>query len=612
MANIQTKLLEKYKIDINKTNILKLYKIDSADISLEELEKKIADCRKKWTQSINGANEKFAQRDRAHLENADSYEIILRNKKLRKELYDFYNRALDHGEKLKFAREYFTLIATTKKIKRRDVDFFFDYYQQERKNKKAILEMLSKEFKVSGLGKEKNFANEEDEIEKEGKKKNKHNSLVVNLFQEATILKVHKCEGFFQKSQENAMLCKKYPALNSSIYEFLEMDKEQDIETLSKHIAKWREEAFAQRQERGQDYATFVDLFNTLTDLLEYQDVADNFLEFKLLIKYPKLMPYMYELDEMKQATLKDLYSIASGEYVFQDLNDFVLNYFEPIYDNFNINAQAIKKLFQQAEKKANANSILNEISEKLGFNKGMKIPVMASVVHYLVYWPIVLFYFIFEVCKFVFSDLKKLAIPIFVLLFIGSNWFFPKWFGINNLLILTKIVDKYEWYNVLQNAMSAPVYLGGLAVVMQSILYILVLLFGYALPSFFVALFVHESGSSLSKRCDWLGIERTFQKLFYDLQKKTEQQFRQGKNVFYKKKLSKIITNIICVVLIAAIVHFAPSAVQYVSEKPNVGKTVEEQQVSNKEKKRETKKKTEKKQTEKKKIEEKKQKTKK
>ena len=89
MADIVDVIRSKYGIDVKKDNIIKLYKIDSAEISSSDLEAKIADRRKKWNQSINGANEKFAERDRAYLEKADKFEAILRDEKLRKELFEF-------------------------------------------------------------------------------------------------------------------------------------------------------------------------------------------------------------------------------------------------------------------------------------------------------------------------------------------------------------------------------------------------------------------------------------------------------------------------------------------------------------------------------------------
>ena len=50
MADIVDIIRKKYDIDIKNINILKLYKIEEAKISEDELEEKIAKCRKKWQQ----------------------------------------------------------------------------------------------------------------------------------------------------------------------------------------------------------------------------------------------------------------------------------------------------------------------------------------------------------------------------------------------------------------------------------------------------------------------------------------------------------------------------------------------------------------------------------
>ena len=125
MADIQSKILSKYGIDIAQENIFKLYKIDSAEISPQDLEVKIQDTRKRWNSSINGANEKNAERDRARLEKADKYEAILKDAKLRKEVFNFYNKpsgpvgggTTPGGGSTEFAKEYFELVGSTKKIK---------------------------------------------------------------------------------------------------------------------------------------------------------------------------------------------------------------------------------------------------------------------------------------------------------------------------------------------------------------------------------------------------------------------------------------------------------------------------------------------------------------
>ena len=91
--DIRKKILDGYGIDITKKedNVFKLYSIKSSDISGQELEDAIATTRQKWEKSINGSNEKFAKRDQARLDNADRYEAILRDDRLRHELFAFYS-----------------------------------------------------------------------------------------------------------------------------------------------------------------------------------------------------------------------------------------------------------------------------------------------------------------------------------------------------------------------------------------------------------------------------------------------------------------------------------------------------------------------------------------
>ena len=116
MADIQSRILSEYGIDIAQEDILKIYKINSADLSPEELEQKISDTRKRLNGSVNGANEKLAERARGRLEKAPKYEEILRDNKLRKELFQYYkdpsggdpkNESSSGNGNTTFAKEFF-------------------------------------------------------------------------------------------------------------------------------------------------------------------------------------------------------------------------------------------------------------------------------------------------------------------------------------------------------------------------------------------------------------------------------------------------------------------------------------------------------------------------
>ena len=567
MADIQTMILNIYDIDINQENIIKLYKIEKPDLSADELNALIAATRERWEQSINGPNEKYAERDRARLEKAEKYESILRDEKLRRAVYDFYYKddvrktqpssgsgtAGDVG----FAREYFKLVATSKKIKKGDVEFFFEYYQSERKNKKAILEMLEKEFKVLGLGKEEKYSSSDEDKDLDGKTKDEASPLIVNLFQKATILKLRKCVEFYEKALQSDDVCGKYPSLRESLYDFLELKEIDNIEQFSKYVSEKSKDVYNVRQERGTDYIPLVDLFNTLRTIASYEDVYHNFLETKLLIRYPDLTPYMYSFTEMKPGTLKGIISIARREHAFRDETDFILNYYNPVHDNFGITNVGIGNIIKKAEKKAKQNQIFNNIDEKLGRKKRV-LPVWAEVIHWLVYWPIFLVYLVFEVFKAIFMVLPKLTIPVFVLAFIGENRILPKLTGIDNILCLGKLFNKDDWFSfIIATDIIDPYEYGTFITILTSLFLIVLVLAIYIIPPLFIAIFVSESTQSMNKCFDWIGYERTFKHIFQVLKEKTVTSFNTNRDLFARKRVPAIITNLICLAAAILIVHF-------------------------------------------------------
>lgn len=584
MADIQSKILSKYGIDIAQDNIFKLYKIENADISSDDLAKKIEETRKRWNTSINGANEKNAERDRARLEKADKYEAILKDAKLRKEVFAYYNKpagntggdaATPGGGSTEFAKEYFELVATTKKIKKADVDFFFKYYQSERKNKKAIIEMLTKDMKVSGLGKEDKIATEAD-AEEEGKKKNEDSLLIVNLFQEATILGIRRAVEKYEEAIQSAEICQRYPKLREGLYAFLEIEDVSNAKQFAEVMSAKGKEVYAVRQEKGAEYVPLVDLFNKLQSLSDNQDVVDNISEFKLLLKYPNLTPYMFAFVEMKPSTLKGIVKVANKDYSFRDDTDFILNYYKPIHDNFNISDSGISALLRKAEKKAKQNKVLNEIDKKLGRDKNKKkTAIVPEIIHWLVYWPIFLIYFVFEVAKAIFTELHRFAIPAFVITLCLSNWLMPKITGIGNMLDLRKIFFKSQWLSFLDELFEANMA-NGFEIVLLSLVAIILILAVNALPAIFVFFFIAEFADDFNKRFDWTGLERTFKQVFDILKAKTSAEYDAQKQLFVKKKIPKILINLVCLGIVVALIIFAPTGLKIFSEKTGYGQKIE------------------------------------
>lgn len=583
MADIQINILKKYGIDIAQENILKLYKIEDCNISEQDIEAKIQDARKRWNTSINGANQKNAERDKERLEKADSYESILRNAKLRKELFKYYNKASGNAgsnagntESVEFAREYFKIISTTKKIRKSDVDFFFKYYQSERKNKKAILEMLNKEFRVAGIGKENSYDDENEDVD--GKKMDEDTPLVVNLFSEATILKIRRAIEKYDEAIKSAELCQYYPKLQEGLYEYLEIKEIEDAKQFVKLMSQKGQEVFNVRQEKGAEYIPLVDMFNILQTVGEYKDVADNMQEFKLLLKYPNLTPYMFSFIEMKPETLKEIVRIAGKDYGFRDNTDFILNYYLPIHDNFGISDGSIGSIIKKAQKNAKQNKILNELDEKLGKNKKRSIPFGAEIIHWLVYWPIFVAYLVFEVAKVIFTHLHKLVIPLFIVLFVLTNWLIPRKIDVNNFLILRKIINFGQWSAYLEESLGYSV--NNIAEwLLATLMELAVLTIGYVLLPLAGAYLLAEFSEKFNKMFDWIGYQRTFENILKRAKDNTEKQYKTHKKLFMKNKIPKIIVNFCCLAFVSIAIIFASNYFRDIKQVNAVNKEAQETQ---------------------------------
>lgn len=572
MSDIRDKILREYDIDLEKENIFTLYKIDSVDLSSGELLEKIQETRSRWGKSVNSPNERIVARDRARLEKAEKYEAILQSEKLRKEAFAYYNPSFASGTKqgggagdsTQFAKEYFELIATTKTIDQRDVDFFFKYYRAERKNKKEIMEMLKKEMKLYLLKDGKDLADDDKELK--GKKKDESSYVLVNLFQEATVLNLQRALEKYEEALRSREICLKYPEIMGGLYKFLNINTIKDAAEFRERMNSMGKEVYQLRQEKGAEYIPLVDMFNILQSIGEYQDVADNMEEFKLLLKYPTLTPYMYSFVEMKAKTIKGMVEIANREYAFKDDVDFILNYYQPIYDNFGISNNAIGALLRKAEKGAKMNKVINAIDEKLGRNKdGRRLPFSIEFIHCLIYWPVFVAYFVFELSRLIFTRLRHAAILVFILMFIWGYQFFPK-LGAEKLTILLKIMHKKEWFSYLMGLDKAEHISGGFAFI-STIFIVTGLLALYLLPPLFAAVITSKFADDFNKRFDWIGLKRSFQQLLIGIRKKTEERYFEQRQSFVGRQLSKIVINFLCLAILLGIILAIPFGFRKFSE---------------------------------------------
>ena len=567
MADIKMRILEKYGIDITKKNLFKLYKIDSVEISEADLKAKFSQFREEKQKAITNVTfEKAKEKAQEDLNNVDKYEAILSDKKLRKELFDFYNNPTG-GEKqekrdvdsLELAREYFGLISQTKQVRKNDLDFFVKAFPEQRKNRKKITDMLAKEMKIYGLG--NNTSDDESDTEE----KEKSGPLIVNAFQEKTVLDVIRGENYLKKASADSSVLRDYPETAEGLYSFANMESASNIDELKNSIVEKRSIVITDIQEKqnGHSYDPLRDALNSLEKLCNQKDVIDNFDSFKTMVNYSAILPFIYEVYEMRPESFKNLYQIAEKRYEFKGENDFAVRYFKPVYSHFNIDASRISKILKNADEKTRKSKTYKKGQEKA--RKAAKVfPFAGKVIHWLTYWPVFIVYLLFEVAKAIFTNIGKLSVPIFFLVLILDNFFFPRMFPkIENLLYLRKLFEKgpnIEWYAYLYTVES-DMHADMFTYTLVSIEMIIVMALIYILPALFAMKFVSAGSAYLAKSVDWMGYERSFGKIFTDLKNKSINQYKQCDNKagkFISIKIKKIIINAVCGCLVVIVLAFA------------------------------------------------------
>lgn len=554
MADIRDQLKQRYDIDIKETNLLKIYKITDVNISDQDLEAIFTQRRKKWEQSINGANERFAQRDKAYLEKADVYESILRDSKVRKELFVFYDgksktKAEGDSDVSALVKRYFSLISKTTKIGNGEVDFFLKYFPNEKKNKKSILAFLKSEYKVltTPLG-GKESPEEEETPEEEEQSHRKKSNIITNLFAEKTMLKIRQCELNFLKSREFSAVSDKYPNINKSLYEFLGIGAYKNLEDFKKLVTEKRAEVYDVRNDFGTDFIPLVDLFNGLISVLEYNDIRDNFEEFKLLIMYPALTPYMYEIREIKKDGLDQLYQVASEEYGFRSCVDFLISYFNVIYDNFGICEDGIKKIMANAQKQAGKEKVLGAISGFFGIKKGKKMPAQARIVFAFAYWPIYLLACIFGFIKFAVEKMRYIGVAAGVAYPLGAFGYFVMQYG--GFGFFSNMVP---WIPFASSILGCKIE-GLIGVIFGSIGVFLIFALVFIIPGVLVGCFLWKMSIMLRKRVDFIGIQRTIRATIEAAKQRTIEQYEDNPKSIFRKKLPLILVNLVVLGLFAGL----------------------------------------------------------
>ena len=557
--SIKNTILDRYQIDIDEINLIKLYKIESADITQAELQKKLEATRKRWSQGANSPNEMIAARDKTRLAQADTFEEILLDKKYLKELVDYHTNGegMDNSA-CEFAKEFFTALKGVNRIiSQRDFNFFMQYFREERRNERAILEVLKKEFHAVTL----KHATQEDEDEQSDK--NSKTTIAQSRFNKDTLCLLHKIEVKYAEIQKSPFLQKKFPNLNQSLYKFVKVE-DNGVTDFLMYLDGEVQAIFTARQNdslNSNEYIPLSEFYNDWKDLVKRPDVADNFYTFKKLIQYPKLTPYMYLAENVDVAFLKMLLKTVCNGYGFGSLDDFLFLYFKPMTEGKHFSFTVDKKLKdllkktgkdpEQAEKDAQ--------SRRTAAKRRKMIPLPLHILRYLATWPMLLVQLLFEAFRFMVVNIQQLAwvLLIFVTVlwshaFYGSSIFQE----IGNIFAnLNANID-----NIIFEAARTFEY-NNFVFVLGILFMVVKFAFKHILGPTLLTIFLYSLAEELDRGVDLMGFHKTFQNIQRDIEKKLLYYYQKmGKNLYPKMVfpiIANIITTVVVVIAVLIIISF-------------------------------------------------------
>ena len=551
--NIKKTLLNEFSIDIDQINLLKLYKINDADISSEELEEKFAACRKRWTQSANGANEQLAARDKARLAKAGDYEEILRNRTYLAALIAYYEGGDAEESASEFAKSFFTILKSVNKtITQKEYSFFMQYFREERKNEKAILECLKKDFKTVSLKPCSSFNDESRELKEEGKE-----SVVIQVrFHRDTLSLLHKCELQYETLQKSDFLRSKYPDLNLSFYSFLKIE-EMDETEFTMHIDSALQEVFTRRQNdvsKGAEYIPLTEFYNTWKDILKQSDVVNNFEAVKKLVCYPKFTPYLYLAENITKEYLEALLQLMRNDYRFGSFRDFLFLYFRPLAVGKHFSFSMDKKLEAELKKvAANPADYSNAEKRSAAAKQRRKMmPWPLRIMRILATWPIGLVQLIFESARFAVINLQKLAWMVGILLAVFS----ARAFTDNSIFtacwqLFANMKDSIE---ETIHSLAGTYYFNGFSAALAVVVELIQFALAFGLAPLLCALFLKALAKKLDSMIDFEGIHKTFLKIREIIEQKLINAYKRIGKSIYKRMLWPVAANLLGASVVAAV----------------------------------------------------------
>ena len=533
--DIRQKILKKYNIDVDEKNIIKLYKIKTADLPEDELKTVLNGKKAEWEHIVNsGTNETQIKKASQNLKNADAYTKILSDKRMRTQLFNYYQNSKTDLKTVSAARDFFAFVAGSARVTTELLDFYFEYYKDERAHKNAISQFLTDKYHLSAAGDGKG----EVSLKSAG---NKHHGFVRNSFSKETILMINKCVRYYNDAIQSEAVRARFPGIERSLYHYLQLDTIVTRRDFSRYIDSQKDSISELRYEFGQDFSPLVDLFNTLDEVIELEEIYDNYDAFYLLLQYDKLTPYLYCMENVSKRVINRLYEIAAELYPFEDISEFLNQYFMPIYSHFNLHINDIRSLVRRSMVKKKHPAATPEF----------KLKGMPAVLFFFAYWPLLVFYTCQRLCKIVVDNVKYLSYFFSGLVFAILLLYGPVIYHLDYRLL--RYIGKEPWKDLMESMyrhMDKNLLINHTrSMVMFSILTLLIFTLLYVGPVIFTQYFVTVSASKIVKTIDTATIDRTIQSYLIGCQNKVRRYLDERQ--VYKLLITMVLNLAFCGVLV-------------------------------------------------------------
>lgn len=538
-ANIREKILKEYGIDIDVTDLLKLYKISDPKTDKEKLETLFQEAHDKFVKQSNSTMDEVVKRGREALEKEAVYQEILKKKDYIEKICQYKNQAgkEENKEKTAAAREYFSVIKESKKIQKNDIIFFYDYFYDQRKYKNEISEFLIKECGVAKAEVERAGKKGSEDTGESEEKKKENSDFCVTFCDRQTLILLKKAQDSLRQADWTEKVKGKCRETGRrELYDFLDLSKWTDCEQFQAYIDNKRVEIDRYAKE-SHDFDPLLDLYNTVSRAVNARDFSQNFGIYKTVIQFQDLAPFLFAIEGMTKGALSGLYRTArQHNYNFIDTGDLLLNYFLPVYQNFGIDIHGIRSEIKRLEHEKYKRKVMGVIDKVVGRKKETYLPFWKNLLFLICYFPFLMMFLVFETVKFIAYHIRYLAFVAAPLVIADLMFYFWTWmvsssagvhlFSRNGRMIAKMVLSG------LKSDFAQAVYLmggelyGGKAeftsstAITMGILVIAIELFAAVIPGILVGTAMWKAAAGMQKKYDWIGTERTLLMIYENLRK--------------------------------------------------------------------------------------------